>query len=82
MSIERQPAKLATINLRKAIDAKLNGASNNVSTNTKVGLGSPSNRMNPKNNMGSDRGLSETEKVMEYMMTIRNAMSNTDKDMT
>jgi len=82
MSIERQPAKLATINLRKAIDAKLKGVSNNVSTNTKVGLGSPSNRMNPKNNMDSDRGLSETEKVMEYMMTIRNAMSNTDKDMT
>jgi len=70
MSIERQPARLATINLRMALDSMDNTSD---TTNEKpLGLLSSRKKQNP---ITQDE-TSEASRVLNYMKQIREAMSD------
>jgi hypothetical protein len=79
MSVERQPAKLATVNMRGAVSDKMKNRVK-VKPQGKTGLLSPNNVLQSRNKT-EQRTKQESERVIEYMIAIREAMSNdTDKE--
>jgi len=77
MSIERQPAKLAVVNMRNAVtEAQKNKVK--AKTQGRTGLLSPNNVLQSRNKTAK-KTKTESQKVLDYMLAIREAMSNEEK---
>jgi len=77
MSIERQPAKLAVVNMRNAVaEAQKNKVK--AKTQGRTGLLSPNNVLQSRNKT-ANKTKTESQKVLDYMLAIREAMSNEEK---
>jgi hypothetical protein len=81
MSTERQPAKLASINMRNAV-SEMQKNKVKVNPQTRTGLLSPNNVLQSRNKT-ENKTKTESQKVLEYMLAIREAMlSDTNKEVT
>jgi len=77
MSIERQPAKLAVVNMRNAVaEAQKNKVK--VKTQGRTGLLSPNNVLQSRTKT-ANKTKTESQKVLDYMLAIREAMSKEEK---
>lgn len=73
MSIERQPAKLASINMRSAA-SQFQKDKVSVEPQTRKGLLSPNNVLQSRSKT-ERKTKTESQKVLDYMLAIREAMS-------
>lgn len=78
MSIERQPGKLATANLRRAV-SEMQKNKAKVKPQTRTGLLSRNNMVESRNKT-EEKTSSESKKVLDYMIAIREAMSVDDNE--